>query len=393
MSLDKLEDKRIGCLSLMTSMPVGDFIGLVDRAYETQGGLKGQRPALKTKTALTIRNRLVSDLRDGAVVPPVVIGIQCLDSSLMEQFKTIDNNKELLELVSQLPVDSISIIDGMQRTTAFLEAADDKFEFFEKSIQRFEFWIADNVGSLVYRMLVLNTGQVPWEIARQLETVYSQFLQRLRHELGDGIQIFQRDEDRRRRDAGQYQASVIIRLFLTFASRRMEFDLKDRIAEDFARLDTVEASSHDQFFSLFVEALKLLVSLDEVFSKAGNSGLDEQARIVDGRSIFLSFPALVGFITAVAITVMDEPGFTVDWESAPSKMEHVKTAVRSLTERLRPLNPSEVSDFLALETLNQRLAVRTGQVGRFEREVFYKAFDSMIRNAHRLENMEPCWLA
>lgn len=393
MTLDKLKDSRIGCLSLMTSMPVGDFIGVVERAYENQGGLSGQRPALKTKTALTIRKRLVSDLRKGAVVPPVVVGVQCLDSSIVRQFEDLEDTKSLLDLVFRLPPESISIIDGMQRTTAFLEAASEDKEFFTNSVQRIEFWISDNIGSLVYRMLVLNTGQVPWEVARQLETIYSQFLQRLDMELGRGIKIFQRDEERRRRDAGQYQASVIIRLFLTFASRRMEFDLKDKIAEDFARIDTVEASSHDQFFGLFVESLRLLVSLDEAFSRASSLELSEQVRIPDGRAVFLSFPALAGFITAVAITVTDEPGFPVDWDDAPRKMKEVSSSVLALTNRLNDMSPQAVREFLALDILNQRLAVRTGQVGRFERDVFYKAFDSMIRNAERLPSMEPCWLA
>ena len=393
MSLDKLEDKRIGCLSIMTSMTINDFIGLVERAYLDQGGLKGQRPALKTKTALTIRNRLVSDLKEGAVVPPVVIGIQCLDQSKMGEFAAAENNDDLIRLVSELPSESISIIDGMQRTTAFLEAGYENQPFFDQSVQRFEFWISDNIGSLVYRMLVLNTGQVPWEIARQLETIYSQFLQRLRGELGEGIQIFQRDDERRRRDAAQYQASVIIRLFLSFASRRMEFDLKDRIAEDFARIDTVEASSHDAFFGLFVSALRLLIRVDEVFSRATLQEWDEQVRIPDGRSIFLAFPALVGFTTAIAITVMDEPGFPVDWNTAPEKMTATEAAIEGLVGRLASFSPDQIRDFLALDVLNQRLGIRTGQVGRFEREIFYKAFESLIRNAERLDDMQPCWLA
>lgn len=392
MTLDKLEDHRIGCLSLMTSLDVTDFLKIVEPAYADQGGLQGQRPALKTKTGLSIRSRLVSDLRRGAVVPPVVVGIQCLDSSKLSEFRDVDSADGLLKIVESLPSNSISIIDGMQRTTAFLEAMS-LGSGVNLSKQRIEFWISDNIGSLVYRMLVLNTGQVPWEIARQLEAVYSQFLQKLTQRLGDAVEIFKRDDDRRRRDAAQYQASSIIRLFLSFSSRRMEFDLKDKIAEDFARLDAVEASAHEQFFEMFVEALRLLISVDQAFSNASPAANKEAVRIPDGRSIFLSFPAQVGFVTAVAIKIMDEPGFDVDWGDAPAKMTQVSSAVDALTSRIGALSPDEIRDFLALDTLNQRLSVRTGQVGRWEREVFYRAFESMIRNAERLQNMEPCWRA
>lgn len=393
MTLDKLNDNRIGCLSLMASLTVFEFIGIVERAYESQGGLRGQRPALKTKTALTIRERLVSDLKKGAVVPPVVVGIQCLDKEILEKFSSIESKEQLIKLISTVPSESISIIDGMQRTTAFLEAAADDETFFNRSVQRIEFWISDNIGSLVYRMLVLNTGQVPWEIARQLETVYSQFLQRLTAELGDGIEVFQRDDERRRRDAAQYQASAIIRLFLSFASRRMEFDLKDKIAEDFARIDTVEASSHNEFFSLFVDSTKILVALDKMFSKAAPCEFSHQVRIADGRAIFQSYPALVGFMTAVAIAVTDEPGFPVNWEEASAKFSDLRANISKLLSRLDAMSAEQVRDFIALEVLNERLAVRTGQVGRFERDIFYKAFSSLIRNADRLQSMQPCWLA
>ncbi len=71
-----------------------------------------------------------------------------------------------------------SIIDGMQRTTALQEAKD---SFGENQLNiRVEFWIADKLNSLIYRMLVLNTGQVPWEMARQLETIYSQLLKSIK---------------------------------------------------------------------------------------------------------------------------------------------------------------------------------------------------------------------
>jgi hypothetical protein len=391
--VDKIEDNRVGCMSVMTSMRVGEFLEIVAPSYDDKGGLEGQRPALKTKTALTIRERLVEDLKKGAVVPPVVIGILCLDPKILHSIEQSKTSEQMLKHVSELPKDSISIIDGMQRTTAFLEAGNDLPSFFHDSVQRFEFWISDSLSSLVYRMLVLNTGQVPWEISRQLETIYSQFLQKLRAELGDHIEIFKRDDERRRRDAGQYQASIIIRLFLSFASRRMEFDLKDRIAEDFARIDTIEATSHDQFFSSFVQSLELLAALDEQFSRASSSGLDSSVRIQEGRAVFQSYPALVGFTTAVAVEIMDEAGFDVNWHEVEGKLESAEQALAGLFRRLGDMEPDQVREFLDLPLLNERLAVRSGQVGRFERDFFFKAFQKMIRNAHRLESMQPCWLA
>lgn len=391
--MEFLRDKRVDCLSVMTTMPVGEFLSIVAPAYDEKGGLEGQRPALKTKTALTIRNRLVDDLREGAIVPPVVIGVLCLDPSQLKKIEEAVSTENLVDQIKGLPSESVSIIDGMQRTTAFLEAGAEDGDFFSKSSQRFEFWISGSLSSLVYRMLVLNTGQVPWEISRQLETIYAQFLQKIGSEIGDDISIFKRDEDRRRRESGQYQASVIIRLFLSFASRRMEFDLKDRIAEDFARIDTIEASSHDDFLPAFIETLQILAAFDHEFSRAAPSNLEGTVRIQEGKAFFNSYPAQVGFVNAVAVEIMDEPGFTVEWSQVGPKLEEVKSALSAIIGKLRGMSPDEILDFLQLPLLNERLAVKSGQVGRFERDFFFRAFQKTIRNAHRLENMQPCWLA
>ena len=52
-----------------------------------------------------------------------------------------------------------------------LEALEEDELAAEREVRE-EFWVAEKVNSLIYRMLVLNTGQVPWETGRQLETVY-----------------------------------------------------------------------------------------------------------------------------------------------------------------------------------------------------------------------------
>lgn len=63
----KLHDDRIICTSIMTAMPIKRYIELVSRVYENKGGLPNQRAPLKTKTAMTIRKRMVLDIHNGAV--------------------------------------------------------------------------------------------------------------------------------------------------------------------------------------------------------------------------------------------------------------------------------------------------------------------------------------
>ena len=388
--INQLRDRRVDCYSVLTTMAAGEFLNLVGTVYEKRGGIEGQRAPLKTKTALSIRSRMVEDLILGAVIPPIVIGVHGTKNQT-DLIANINDGKSLLDVIQTIGIERISIIDGMQRTTALIQARQESPGVDQVEI-RVEFWISQSLNSLIYRMLVLNTGQVPWEIGRQLETVYSQLLAIIKEEIGDDVEIFGRDDQRRRSEPGQYQASAIVRLFLAFSSRRAEFDLKDRVAEDFARLDAIEASSHQNFLSLFIRTMRQVASLDKAFSRATAVGT-APVRIGNGRELFQSFPALVGLFVAVAIKLFDQPGFDVDWSLTEPMMINLEESVRSFTDRLNKMPMECVSEFLQLDLLNDRLAQRSGQIGRFERDLFVRAFTSMLDNSARLKDMTPCWRA
>lgn len=241
----KLKDERVECYSILVDMTIGDYLGLVERAYKKSGGIDGQRAPLKTKTGITIRQRLVSDIKIGAVIPPVVVGV-LLPRDKYDLLVGAERIEDYLEAAGGSDGERISVIDGMQRTTALLTATQEKPDITGRLI-RVEFWVAERVNSLIYRMLVLNTGQVPWEIGRQLETIYGQFVTQIRESVGDMVTLFQSDENRRRVQAGQYQSKNVIELLLIFSSRKSEIEVKDKVAEDFARLDAIETTAHTEF--------------------------------------------------------------------------------------------------------------------------------------------------
>lgn len=387
-----LEDRRVRCTSVLTVLSVARYLEIVEGVYDKRGGLDFQRAPLKTKTGITIRARMVSDLQEGAVIPPVVLGVLA-DAAQLSALARVEDATAFGDWFGHLDGETISIIDGMQRTTALKEAVKARPELAAASI-RVEFWVSEYLNSLIYRMLVLNTGQVPWELGRQLETVYSQFLKRITTGLNEEAEIFERDNKRRRASPGQYQSSNIIELLLIFSSRKVEVDLKDRVAEDFARLDAIETTAHAEFLDYYIVMLRLMVRLDKAFSKLPrlNEG-ETPARLQSGKDIFASFPAMAGFAAAVAVTLFDEPGFKIDWTEAAKQMEAVQTAIESICGRIDGMNTDELRSFMQMETLAERLSGRRSGVGRFERDMFRRAFAAMIKNAARLDSMEPCWLA
>ncbi|MCR6216005.1 hypothetical protein NU291_20390, partial [Escherichia coli] len=92
-----LEDKRVDCLSVIHTTKLSEYLLFAEKAYEEKGGIYGQRAPLKTKTAQTIRERMVSDIIDGAVLPPIVIGV-IVDNDTYELIRNVRDDKSFEDL-------------------------------------------------------------------------------------------------------------------------------------------------------------------------------------------------------------------------------------------------------------------------------------------------------
>lgn len=391
--LVSLQDRKSGCLSIMATVPLQAYLDLVESAYRDMGGIEGQRAPIRTKTGMKIRARLVEDIRQGAVIPPIVIGVVCSHQEYTD-LETITESMDLVQAIQNQNLD-VSIIDGMQRTTALLEsgtASNDDAEI------RVEIWLSHKVESLIYRMLVLNTGQVPWDLKRQLDTLYRPLLKKVEAAIPDA-RIIALEETSRRSGAGDYKSTRIVELFLAFTSRSIDVDIRDKVAEEFARVDITEAAANDEYFPLFVNTLQLMVLLDRQFDRIGRSAIerDESTRIKSGRDIFTSSPASVGFIVAVAERLFGGPGFDYTLPEAQTELETVTRIVGELVQHMDTLEVSQLLEFLDFETLNRVLSTgKTSRIGEQERARYKRAFTTLFENSDRIiaqGSMAPCWLS
>jgi hypothetical protein len=265
----------------------------------------------------------------------------------------------------------LSIIDGMQRTTALKEAAEQSNL---KHFIRVELWVAKKVDSLIYRMLVLNTGQVPWDIKRQLDTLYRPIVNAIKKTVSS-IRIIDLDAPNRRSQAGEYRSTRIIELFLAYTSRSVDIDIKEKVAEEFVKIDLTEATAEEDFLPLFIESLKLMALLDAQFDRASKSPLaDPSNKIKSGRDIFTSAPASIGFIVAMAEQLLGSPGFDYDLVEARKTFKKIENNINKLISHMKLLDDEELEEFIDLDTLNQVISVKSGKIGDYERTVYKRAF-------------------
>lgn len=396
----KISQPKVNCTSVMIDMRARDYLALVNEIYRNkQGGIPGQRAALKTKTAKTIRDRMIQDILRGVSLPPLVLGVLVDQDMYRDSLSQIDTRDDFVSYIKRIDQSDLSIIDGMQRTTAIHEALLQDADA-EVSDVRVEFWISEGANNLIYRMLVLNTGQVPWDVARQLEAIYRPLLKRIEDSTKGAIEFLSKDGGRRSNlTSGEYETEDVVELLLVFSSRKRELNLKDQIAQDFVRLDMIESSSHVDFITYFSESLILLSQLNFAIStfEASTTQASTLKRYAQGKEVFRGFPAKAGFMAALAIFLFDKPGFDTDWKAVEPKFQKVRDSLNRLITAIRDASTAEEKEkILCLEDLEERISkhrVGTSQVGRFEREFFEKAFSTFFENAERMQNLQACWLA
>lgn len=387
--MDILLDGKLKCISILTRMTVSDYLGLVEKAYSNRGGISGQREALKQKTAISIRNRMIEDIKGGTILPPIVVGAVVSGDRYDEIVK---GNATDEDLKNEIIIDQLSIIDGMQRTTALLKAVSEKEDVNKREI-RVEYWISDNSNSLLYRMLVLNTGQVPWNVRRQIEVIFSGIIKEIRDKVNN-IEVITISDSSRRSKGGQYQAGDLVELFLAFGARTWKINTKEKLTDEFTRHDFLQSSGEIDLVNLFCEVLENMVNLDILIdTKCKKSEEENTSKFKTGKDLFASQPARIGFISAAGEKIIGRPGD----ERSQEKIDECKRVffdtINNVSENLKAKSDEDVLDYIDFATLNQKMEKKMSKVGDYERELFYEAFKVLIDENGEVNTLGICWRA
>lgn len=402
--ISKIQDTRVDCWSALVEFQVADYLELAEKAYNNRGGIQHQREALKTTTAKRIRSRLVEDLRRGAVIPPLVIGVVASEDDWLglENLTEAEQVKVLLKKYAQ----DLSIIDGMQRTTALKEALASDENVASHQI-RVEAWIAKGTESLIYRMLVLNTGQVPWNLKQQLEVVYAPLVKTIGQKVRFTRLLTGSD---RRWQGGEFKTDSLIESYIAFGLRRTEIDTQESLADEFSRLDIAEALTNKKYDHYFYRIVQILVNFDIALSRYNeivNVETAEQSessdsleigiktrKLVRGRNIFDTQAARVGFIVACAVNTLGRVGMDKEDTVSEERCSSLEESSSRLIHRINSFEIDELEEFLALGVLTEKLSHRpSSAVGRWERAFFEGAFRVLVEENFNVPTMEPCWRA
>lgn len=392
-SLNIVEDKRNKTISVLCNIKIKEYLSLIEYSYNDQGGIDGQRAALKTQSAKRIRAQMIDDFRKGGILPPVVIGIETEENKDYYKMSSDDLIEFIRSIINGDTIGDISIIDGMQRTTAMKDALILEGEEINEREVRVEFWISAKSHHHLYRMLVLNTGQIPWSLRRHLEVIFSSLEKEIVKFVPE-ISIVKIDDSTKRSAAGQFNFASIIELFLVLGTRTERVDSKEKLSEEFLKLDFIESSSQHELTEIYLHVLKVLHDLDTTLSSYNTEPLSE-GRYRRAFNIFSSQPALMGFGVASAQYILGRPGQKLSKSDIDKNLKNFISGFEKLNTYIKKLAPDEVQSFLALETLNEvsNQLLNGTKIGDEQRSFFKNAFKVIFEENFEIDSLELCWRA
>lgn len=389
--LDKSFDNRSQCCSVLVKMTLKEYKEIAEEAFKNGGNISGQRDVIKKSTAASkIRSRMNDDFNKKAVFPAVVLGSLLTEKSAKDL--STAENEEIETIIKTISKEKLSIIDGMQRSNIYFN----NYENNSDSEIRVEFWFANQSVKLLYRMLVLNTGQVPWNTRRQIEVIFGNLSNSIidgikfqYKDLGEKINILSVDDNRRRTQAGIMHKSVMIEMYLAFNTRNIKVEVNDALANEFQRFDMLESIENDINFNLFVDVIAYLFKLDFAFASCEDTY--ENSKFGSGKDIFSSAPACIGFVVACAEYIMGKSQVKRDDSLKMERLKRLKSQLDKLINLL-----GEKDNYLKLDILDEMIsALPTSKIGDEMRRLFRDAFSDLIKcdDLEEQPSLEAFWRA
>lgn len=303
-----------------------DLVGLDFDRFEIQR--KRQDPKKYT--------RLKEDIKKGALLPAITLAIN--PSKVSAFIKDVESKKSQ-ELTQQLIKSSdLYILDGLQRSYIIKDLVEEGTEFNENQKLLIEIWFESKIEHLIYRLIVLNSGQKPMSMRHQVELLFTTLKTEIEDEIPN-LNIYIEKDGQIRSQAMKFSFDRIVNAYYSFLTKSPEIKRDNLIVKKLNEDDVLSSNEQElnANYNNFIEFLKRYCALDLNIYKIYSSG-GEQSSF---KNWLADENTLKGFFAAVGRYSSDE-----------KKMERVNNALDELIEQSSEgtTDPLHLSVFSELKT-------------------------------------------
>ncbi|MEJ5350294.1 MAG: hypothetical protein WHS65_01750 [Melioribacteraceae bacterium] len=386
---DLIEDKKVNAKCLLVDIRIGKYLELIEENLEDLDIQRGMQLSRRRD----VYKRLIEDLKQGALIPPISLVLK-KNSSVYDNIKNKNENdtKEIEEIMNaKINIGDFSILDGLQRTFCLLNVRDDLKDEKEKFLNRrlrAEIWYDITTTALLYKMLVLNTGQVKMSMRHQIEILNiplkESFLEIAKNR-GITIKFSTFREPTRNDELHTYKFSNIVEAFTAFITKDPIVDKTNVVVQELERMNFIEEHSSTEILRKDEEVnefVDILINLDNALWNKYKNGITEE----DGKRI-LPWTSRNNIMNSPAILSGIFAAFGKAFSETQDKNEYKKRK-----EKLLQILSTNENDSLKLESMSKILEdekSRTQKFGETTRKFFFNAFrEFFIRNE---DNFERIW--
>ena len=138
--------------------------------------------------------------------------------------------------------------------------------------------------------------------------------------------------------------------------------------------------------------LQIMYKVDKAFTRFESQ--NKTGKFAEGKDLFKSQPARIGFMAALAIEIFGRPGNDRGEEAQLKILNRIENEVDDFIALVDKLTKEELEAFLALNILNECLNDHNpSKVGDFERTFFKEAFYALIQEHFNTQSMVLSWRA
>lgn len=319
--------------------------------------------------------RLKEDIKKGALLPGITLAI---DHLKIEQFINLVTAKDSTALVQLLNnSNDIYILDGLQRSYIIKDLMDEKVVFLEDQKILLEIWFEKEINHLIYRLIVLNSGQKPMSMRHQVELLFMTLKNDIEIEI-PGLEIFLERDGMIRSHAKKFPFDRIVNGYYSFITKSPEIE-RDNLVVKKMNEDDILSSKEDELndsYSLFVKYLRFYCDIDNEFYRVYNNHVE----LSPFKNWLAEENTIKAFFAAIGKYTNEE-----------KKITRVDSALNKLIATLR--NPASVKDPLYL---NEFKLIKGGidskkvNVGNGTRKLIMDGFREFFMNEGD-ENFSECW--
>ena len=325
--------------------------------------------------------RLREDIVEGASLPSITLSVKHhLVSDLIALIESGDDD----ELAQKLSKDDVvDILDGLQRTYIISDLKKTGTKFKEGQKLLLEFWLEPDLSKLIYRMIVLNSGQKAMSMRHQIELLFMSLQETISDKL-ENVEIIKEKDSKRRTQSNKYHLSSIISAYNAFLTFSHESDKENLVAQkliDEGAFDSSESDLTKQFFD-FIYYLNKFVLLDSIcwdkYTSSKRSQDTDNEESKNSQNWLGSENVMISLFSAISQSLKT------------GKKDRVDDAIDKLIETAH----SESSDPLDLGTytkIRDGFSYKKANMGFVTRKLIHTGFKEYFRDSGDTP-LRDCWL-